>query len=146
VNAVATDEPQPVCPYHRRMHALHRCWVARTIDAPAADVWALLVDVDAWPTWGPSIRGASVDGPIELGRRGTVTTAVGVRLPFEVTRFEPGRAWSWHVAGVPATDHEVEPLHARRCRLRFGAPWVAAPYLAVCELALRRIDRLATAG
>ncbi|MEO5899083.1 MAG: SRPBCC family protein [Ilumatobacteraceae bacterium] len=126
---------------------MRRAWVSRTVAAPAGVVWALLVDVDRWQEWGPSIRSAAVSGGSDfgLGTRGTVTTVVGVRLPFEVTGFEPGRAWSWRVAGVPATDHEVESVDAQHCRVRFGAPWIAAAYLVVCELALRRIDHLATA-
>lgn len=48
------------------------------------------------------------------------------------------------VAGVPATDHTVESLGPDRCRVSFGAPWVAVPYLAVCRLASSRLDGLAT--
>jgi len=86
-----------------------------------------------------------LDGPdLRLGSRGVVTTVGGLRLPFEITAFERGTRWAWSVAGVPATDHTVEPLGPDQCRVRFGAPWVAAPYLAVCRMALSRLDGLAT--
>lgn len=117
--------------------------LSRTIAAEPAAVWGLLVDLDAWPRWGPSVAGASLDGDrLQLGSRGTVRTAVGVSLPFEVTRFEEGRRWAWSVAGVPATDHRVRPT-AHGCEVTFGVPWWAPGYLAVCALALRRIERLA---
>ena len=67
----------------------------------------------------------------------------GIRLPFEVTRFEPGRRWAWSIAGVAATDHVVEPLDGGRCVVSFGTPWPAAAYLAVCRWALARLDRIA---
>lgn len=69
-------------------------------------------------------------------------TAVGVWVPFEITEFDEGRSWSWEVYGVPATDHRVEPIDEQRCRVGFGAPGVASPYLAVCAVALGRIDRI----
>ena len=124
---------------------MRRHWAARDVAAPAERVWSLLVDVGSWPRWGPSVRRAEVDaGALALGSRGTVTTVLGVRLPFEITAFRPGRAWSWTVAGWPATDHEVEPLGADVTRVRFGVPAIAWPYLVVCRIALRRIDRLVT--
>jgi uncharacterized protein YndB with AHSA1/START domain len=125
---------------------MRRLWTSRAIDAPAGTVWELLVDPARWPAWGPTVRGAELDGALALGARGRVQTALGVWLPFEVTRFEDGRAWSWAVAGVPATDHTVDPLDGGRCRAGFGVPWVAAPYLGVCAVALARIDALAVAG
>jgi hypothetical protein len=82
-------------------------------------------------------------GPVALGARGTVTTSVGPTLPFEVTACRPGTSWSWEVAGVSATDHHVEPLGPQRCRVAFGVPWPAIPYLLVCRIALRRLERLA---
>ncbi len=120
-------------------------WVFAEIDAPSSTVWGLLVDLDAWPRWGPSVRRASVQGDVlAAGARGTVTTSLGLSLPFEVTSFEPGVGWAWKVGGIAATDHRVDSLGADRCRVGFGVAWPAAPYLAVCRIALARIERLAT--
>lgn len=118
--------------------------VSREIDAPAHVVWDLLTDTDRWPAWGPSVRSASIDdGAFQRGATGAVTTAIGMTLPFEITAFDAGVCWSWRVRGVPATDHRVEPLGPRRCRVRFTVPWPAAPYLAVCRIGLGRLGRLA---
>lgn len=121
-------------------------WVSADIDGAASASWTLLTDTARWPDWGPTVRAASLDSAsIDLGARGTVATVGGLRLPFEITGFEPGRRWSWHVAGVPATDHLVEPVDSHRCRVSFGVPWPAAPYLAVCRVALERLaDLVAT--
>ncbi len=126
---------------------MRRLSVTREIDAPAHRVWALLADPGQWPRWGPSVRSAALDGGggLRLGATGRVTTVVGARLTFEITAFEPGERWAWRVGGIPATDHTVEPLGPGRCRAGFGVSWVAAPYLLVCRVALRRIARLATA-
>ncbi len=119
-------------------------WVHCDVDAPAEAVWALLTNLACWPAWGPTVRGAELDtDTLEAGATGVVTTVVGVRLPFEITSFEDGARWAWKVAGVPATDHTVQALGAERCRVGFGVPWAAAPYLAVCRVALRRIRSIA---
>jgi uncharacterized protein YndB with AHSA1/START domain len=127
-------------------------WTWREIDAPAAVVWRVLTDLDQWPDWGPSVRAAAFDsddvdrghgGGLVTGATGRVTTLVGVDLPFEITEVVEGRSWSWKVAGVAATSHAVEALGDDRCRAGFGVPMAAAPYLGVCALALRRIERLA---
>lgn len=119
---------------------------ARVIAAPPEAVWALLVNVDAWPVWGPTISGAklSTPGGLTLGATGIVSTVFGVALPFTVTDFEPGRCWAWEVAGVAATWHEVSATE-RGSSVRFGVPWWAPAYLSVCAIALRRIDQLLTA-
>lgn len=120
------------------------CWVTREIDASADIVWRLLVDTDVWPSWGPSVKAVTLDDDeLRLGSTGTVQTVVGLRLPFQITAFDPGRSWSWSVAGIAATDHRVEPLGVGRCRAAFGAPWLASPYLVVCRRALMRLDKLA---
>ena len=121
--------------------------VERFIAAPAGAVWRLLIDADAWPRWGPSVRGAVLaDGSrrISAGARGVVLTFAGARLPFTITRFEDGTRWDWAVAGVPATGHRVSP-EPGGCRVRFDVPWWAPAYLPVCASALRRLDSLATA-
>ena len=106
-------------------------------------MWELLIDVGRWPEWGPSVRRATLaTSRFELGSKGTVRTAIGLELPFEVTHFEEGRSWSWSVAGCPATDHVVERRGPDASSVGFGVPWIAAPYLLVCRLALRRLDEL----
>ena len=119
--------------------------VSRSIAAPPDVAWRLLTDLAAWPQWGPSVAGASLEGDeLRLGTRGSVRTAVGVSLPFEVTAFDAGRMWAWKVGGVAATDHHVEAT-PDGCLVTFGVPWWAPGYLAVCAIALRRIERLALA-
>lgn len=120
-------------------------WVTGEVEAPAAVVWDLLTDPARWPSWGPSVRSAVVDGGVlRGGATGSVRTVLGVTVPFEVTAFEAGRRWAWKVGGVEATDHRVEPLGPGRCRVGFGVPWAAAPYLGVCRLAIGRLRRSAT--
>lgn len=118
----------------------------RQIAAPPAAVWKLLVDLDAWPKWGPTIRGARLDPQhTELGLHatGTVQTSLLVSVPFEVTEFDSGRSWAWRVAGVPATRHRVDPVPGGT-RASMDVQWWQAPYLAVCSIALRRIEAMLT--
>ncbi|WP_292981585.1 SRPBCC family protein [Mycobacterium sp.] len=122
--------------------------VDRFIAAPPSVVWSVLVDLDKWPIWGPTVSGASLDHPytsLESGVTGSVRTSLGVSAPFTITEFEPGRHWAWRVAGIPATHHRVEPADGG-ARASMSAPLWAAPYLSVCAIALRRIEAIATAG
>lgn len=123
---------------------MRRLWVSGEVAAPAPAVWALLADPAQWPRWGPSVRGASLDGGrMRAGATGRVLPIAGPALPFRVTAWEDGRAWAWAVAGVAATDHRVDPLVPGRCRVAFGVPWVAAPYLLVCRRAIANLRRIA---
>lgn len=118
--------------------------VELSIAAPASAVWDVLVDLQAWPEWGPTVSGAELDGlgPLALGARGKVWTPVGVPLPFVIDDFVDGRSWSWRVAGVSATRHEVIPTRTG-CVLSFGVPVWAPAYLAIMAVALPRIARMA---
>ena len=120
--------------------------VAREIAAPSQAAWMLLTDVDAWPAWGPSITGARLEAPrdgLRLGATGRVYTPVGITLPFEITEFEFGRHWAWTVAAIPATRHSVEAVDGGS-KVTFAVPWWTPAYLAVCAVALRRIERILT--
>ncbi|KAB1196366.1 MULTISPECIES: SRPBCC family protein [Haloferax] len=120
-----------------------RLVVSRAISVPAAVAWDVLVSVSDWPEWGPSVSAVrGVDGRIEDGSTGEVRVA-GVWVPFTVETCVDHR-WTWRVAGVPATGHSVTPIGVDRCAVSFEIPVVAAPYAVVCEVALRRIERLAT--
>lgn len=120
--------------------------VDRQIDASADAVWRILVDLDAWPRWGPTVAGAQLDGSgFELGATGRVWTPVGVALPFIISDLDPGRSWGWRVAGVPATQHGVEPAD-RGCRAWMSAPVWAPAYLPVLAIALQRIEHIASSA
>jgi hypothetical protein len=119
--------------------------VDRRVEAPADSVWNVLVDLDAWPRWGPSVTRAALDSGgrrLAAGSRGRVWTPPGLSLPFAVTEFDEGRCWAWSVGGVPATAHGVVPTPGGS-RVWFAVPWWAAPYVSVCALALSRIEKLA---
>jgi uncharacterized protein YndB with AHSA1/START domain len=118
--------------------------VHRVIAAPPEAAWELLTDLDAWPQWGPSIKGAELDPPhpeLAPHATGVVLTSLGVKLPFEITDFDPGRHWAWKVAGIPATGHRVDPAEGG-ARVTMDVPVWAPAYLTVCALALRRIEKL----
>ncbi|MGY4646668.1 SRPBCC family protein [Mycobacterium sp. URHB0021] len=117
--------------------------VERDMAAAPALVWDVLTDLDAWPRWGPTVQRAELSEADQLGRgeRGKVWTPLGVALPFTITEYEAGRHWAWQVAGIPATRHGVEP-NGDGCRAWMGVPWWAPAYLAVCAIALQRIDRM----
>lgn len=122
----------------------HMPTVELSISAPPEAAWDVLVDLTAWPKWGPTVSGAALDhpGPLSAKSHGTVWTPVGVSLPFEITEFVEGRVWAWDVAKVPATRHEVIPTR-RGCVVSFGVPIWAPAYLSVMAIALPRIERLA---
>ena len=118
--------------------------VSRIVRTAHETAWEILVDVDAWPRWGPTVARAELDhsGPLGRGSRGRIWTPVGVALPFTIVEFEPQRHWKWAVAGIPATWHAVEPVDGG-CRVTFGAPWWATAYLPVCVIAVDRIAQMA---
>jgi hypothetical protein len=117
--------------------------VARVIDAPANQVWHWLTDTRQWPRWGPSVREVEcAERHIRHGSTGRVRTVLGLWAPFTITDFDDGRYWSWRVYGLPATGHRLEALGPGRCRLTFEIPAMAAPYAAVCKIALARIAHL----
>jgi uncharacterized protein YndB with AHSA1/START domain len=109
--------------------------------APAA-AWQVLAEPDLWPSWGPTVRAVRCDDEqLRTGSTGRVQTPLGVWVPFEVVDVDPGHRWVWRVAGIPATGHRVEP-DPDGCRVTFEVPAWGVGYLPVCELALRRIERL----
>lgn len=124
--------------------------VRREVAVAWPHAWAAFARYEHWPTWGPSVTAVEpAHGEVAVGRTGRVRTPVGGWLPFTITAVDPGRRWSWHVAGLPATAHRVEPDGPTRCWLVFEVPWWAAPYALVCRVALGRLaataERLAGA-
>ena len=126
---------------------MNQARTAIEIDAPPGKVWSHLTEVRYWPEWGPSVRAVELDlegEAIGAGVTGRVQTAVGIWLPFEITRFEAERYWDWSVAGFRATGHRLTALAEHRTRVEFTVPRIFKPYVWVLDRGLRRLERLAT--
>lgn len=131
-------------PVRSPIHVIEpRLSVSRILNAPVDRIWHLIIDTQTWTRWGPSVRNVQCrDRFIRQGSIGRIQTPLRIWVPFAVDRFEPFSYWDWRVGGIPATGHRVEPEGYHRCRLSFTFPKWAAPYALVCQLAMKRIERL----
>jgi len=67
-----------------------------TIDAPIEVVWSVFTDVERWPTWASSFTSVElVDGPMRLGAKARIRQPGLPTVIWEVTKWEPGRSWTW---------------------------------------------------
>lgn len=95
------------------------------IDRPAPDVWAALVDREAYPQWNTFIR--SWQGELAIGERQTVriepTSSSGQTFRPRIVELDPGRLLVWlgrvGIPGVLDGRHrfEIVPVDANRSRL-----------------------------
>jgi uncharacterized protein YndB with AHSA1/START domain len=66
------------------------------IAAPQREVWAVLADIDAWPTWNPAVRYAvcETELQLEVGTRFRFSTELGT-LKCRITRVDAPRILAW---------------------------------------------------
>jgi hypothetical protein len=90
------------------------------INAPAEAVWAVLVDVERWPEWTPTIHSAVLQTPPPFGLHSVALLEVRGRSrpePWTVNAFEAGRSFSWQMRAGPGlrvvAGHVVEPHEGR---------------------------------
>lgn len=121
--------------------AEHTTVASRTISAPQARVWALMVNVDAYPTWRSGLK--SVDElPTDTGRRRWREHYKGMQMTFtlddnqpmtsRVVRMEPeGAAFdgSWTFQLMPMDDGRttvtiIEHGHTYSAGYRFAAHYI----------------------
>lgn len=84
------------------------------IAAPPEDVWSVLVDVEAWPTWTASMTSVQLEtpGPLRLGSVAKVRQPRLAPTTFTVTEYDDGRSFAWSTGNRLLTtvgDHRVEP-------------------------------------
>ncbi len=78
-----------------------RLEVTRTINAPPERVWQVLVDVQRWPGWTPSMKSLQFVEGNELSPNARVRIQQP-RLPaavWTVTQVEPGSYFEWQASG-----------------------------------------------
>jgi uncharacterized protein YndB with AHSA1/START domain len=132
---------------------------ARTIAAPAEQIWSWLVAAPLWPSWFPNASNVSlVDGAsqLEMGTRFRWTQS-GIALDSVVREFVPNRRLAWF-----ATSRLVRAYHAWDLSPEGGAvhvitdesqhgimpamlgPLLKPRMLAIHDLWLARLDLQAT--
>jgi carbon monoxide dehydrogenase subunit G len=84
------------------------------IAATPEDVWRVLVDVEAWPTWTASMSSVQLQtpGPLRLGSVAKVRQPRLAPATFTVTGYEDGRSFAWSTGNrllATVGDHRVEP-------------------------------------
>jgi uncharacterized membrane protein len=131
--------------------------VSETVDVAAAPdrVWAVLVDVESWPTWTDSIESVrALDGAPTAMAEGSRYEVKQPRLPkavWVVTELVDGRSFSWSARGpglVSFAEHRVEPSDgASRVTLLFSQEGpLARPVSVAFGAMVRRYVRMEAAG
>ncbi len=87
------------------------------IDAPAADVWAAMVDVETWPAWAAQFKRLDRldSGPLALKSRVRVRLKGQLASVWQVTEFEDSRSFTWAsnlMPGVRVTGGHVITPHS----------------------------------
>src|SRR3954466_14969782 len=83
------------------------------IDAPVEVVWSVFTDVERWPTWASSFTSVElVDGPMRLGAKAPIRQPGRPPGVWEVTKWEPGRSWTWTATGPGARTEASHVLTA----------------------------------
>jgi uncharacterized membrane protein len=83
------------------------------INAPIDVVWSIFTDVERWPTWASSFTSVElIDGPMRLGARARIRQPRLPTVVWEVTKWDPGRSWTWVVTSPGArteANHVLTP-------------------------------------
>lgn len=83
------------------------------IDAPIEVVWSVFTDVERWPTWASSFTSVElIDGPMRLGAKARIRQPRLPTVVWEVTKWEPGRSWTW-TATSPGARTEASHVLTR---------------------------------
>jgi uncharacterized protein YndB with AHSA1/START domain len=95
--------------------ATHPYSITVDIQAPPEKVWAVLLDVEHWHQWTPSITGIQRldSGPLRVGSRARVVQPKLRPAEWVITALEPNRNFTWvtrapgaQIAGI----HLLEPV------------------------------------
>ena len=87
---------------------------SETIDAPADVVWQLTTDVEAWPTYMPTVTTVERldEGPLRAGASARIKQPGQAAATWTVTELTPGSTFSWRSQrrGMAMVGgHRVEP-------------------------------------
>lgn len=105
------------------------------INAPAARVWSVIIDIERWHEWTPSIlRIEKLDaGPLRVGSRARVYQPKLRPNVWQVTELKDGRSFTWVTkapGAIIAGVHAVEPTaKGARATLMIDMTGILAPII-----------------
>ena len=91
------------------------------VAAPAARVWAILSDVERWPTWTASMTSVVLEGPLAVGTTAKIRQPKLPPTAWTVTEVVPGRSFSWESkapGSLAVGEHEITPTGDSSCSVR----------------------------
>lgn len=73
------------------------------IEAPAAEIWAVMLDLESWPEWASQFKRLDrIDpGPLALNTRVRVTPKGNPASTWTITEYEEGRSFTWAASLMP---------------------------------------------
>lgn len=131
------------------------------VTTPPGPVFSVYADVTGWPRWDPDTRAASLDGPLAVGSRGTLTPTKGNTVPMVVTFADPARGFTvesriplllrmvFEHELIPRGPSQTEVVH--RVTLTGPLSWLIGPAFkrqldAGLPVTLARLKRLVETG
>jgi uncharacterized protein YndB with AHSA1/START domain len=114
------------------------------IDASPERVWAILADLERWPTWTESISKVELidDGPLREGQRARVSVRGAPAGTWTVATVTPGREFSWtfRAPGLRTrATHDIESV-GNGSRVTLGVEQ-SGPATIVMRAWLNRVNR-----
>lgn len=64
------------------------------VNSTPEKIWQLWTDVSNWPKWDKSLTWSRLDGPFEVGSKGTLKPKSGPSSPFDLTEVIPNRRFT----------------------------------------------------
>ncbi len=121
--------------------------IESTIDVAASsdDVWRVMIDVERWPEWTPTIgRLERLDvGPFQVGSRVRIHQPRLPKAIWTVTALEDGHAFEWQntMPGVRSVaGHRVERRESGGARVTLTLRWTG-PLAPLLRLLYGRLAR-----
>jgi len=112
------------------------------VAAPLETVWAVLTDIDAWPTWQPEISRAKLNGPLAPGSRFRWGSN-GLPITSTIREVEPPMriAWSGNSLGIDAAHVWTMMQQGDRVSVRVEESFDGWPVRLLRGLMQRALDR-----
>src|SRR5689334_22129953 len=91
------------------------------INATAEQIWPVLIDVERWREWTPSIQRVQVlDPPLALGSRAKIKQPRFPGVIWRVSAFDPHHSFTWTASSpgiISTAGHTIEELADTTCRV-----------------------------